>query len=584
MDSIKTQWVKLIAEGLSRAASEKDVFLENIESRIITERPPRAELGDLAFPMFPFARDFKMAPPAIAAAVAGYLVNLSAGQVQTAGPYLNVFLNRSGVTEDLIRQIENQGEGFGSSDLLSGQKVMVEFSCPNTNKPLHLGHLRNDAIGESISRILRAAGAEVQKVNLINNRGVHICKSMLAYQKFGDGVTPESSGIKGDHLVGNFYVKFNQWSKEEKGAEELAQEMLRQWEKGDPEVTSLWETMNRWTIDGIRETYEKTGISFDRYYYESDTYLSGRDEVLKGLDSGVFYKDEDGSIRLDLADIGMDTKVMLRSDGTSVYMTQDLGTAIARHGDFPFDRLIYVVGAEQEYHFKVLFHALKKLGYSWADMLYHLSYGMVNLPEGKMKSREGTVVDADDLLASLSDMAKEEIVAKDRAEAVGDVESTASRIALAALHYFLLQVSPYKDMIFNPKESLSFNGNTGPYLQYMSARICSMLEKIEERQGEFAGSVPDYVLLDSEAEWDLAKSLSAFPAQVRQAAAELNPSIVATHLYDVAKAFSRFYHDCPILGCENKNLALARIQLTKSVLQVLKNGFELVNIPFLSKM
>ena len=510
----------------------------------------------------------------IAGLVADALGELKSGSVKTAGPYLNAFLDRGAVAADLLKDVESKAEKYGESDLLSGQKIMVEFSCPNTNKPLHLGHLRNDAIGESVSRILSAAGAEVKKVNLINNRGVHICKSMLAYQKFGEGKTPESSGIKGDHLVGEFYVKFNQWSKEDDTAEAQAQEMLRQWENGDEEVRKLWETMNGWTIDGINETYKNTGISFDTYYYESETYLSGRDEVLKGLESGAFYKDEDGSIRLDLSDIKMDTKVMLRSDGTSVYMTQDLGTAIARHEDYPFDRLIYVVGAEQEYHFKVLFHALKKLGYSWADMLYHLSYGMVNLPEGKMKSREGTVVDADDILAKLTEMAKEEIIAKDRAEAVGDVDETGGKIALAALHYFLLQVSPYKDMIFNPKESLSFNGNTGPYLQYMSARICSMLEKYQARSAEFEGAKVDSKLLDSDAEWELIKLVSSYPSQINQAASELNPSIIAVHLYDTAKAFSRFYHDCPILGSGDKNLTCSRVALTKAVLQVLENGIQ----------
>ena len=283
------------------------------------ERPPRAELGDLAFPMFPFARDFKTSPPAIAGLVAESLGELKEGSVKIAGPYLNAFLDRAAVAEDLLKEVVSQGDDFGRSDLLEGQKVMVEFSCPNTNKPLHLGHLRNDAIGESISRILKAAGADVKKVNLINNRGVHICKSMLAYQKFGEGRTPENSGIKGDHLVGDFYVKFNQWSKEDDTAEEQAQQMLRQWEKGDPAVNELWETMNCWTIDGIKETYEKTGISFDTYYYESDTYLSGRDEVLKGLEKGVFYKDEDGSIRLDLSDIGMDTKLCSAATDLCLY-------------------------------------------------------------------------------------------------------------------------------------------------------------------------------------------------------------------------------------------------------------------------
>ncbi len=582
MDKQKKQWLELMAQAVNKAAQEKGLDSADYTSRIVVEHPPRPEMGDLAFPMFPFAKDFKTAPPVIAQAVVDALGSDIPGSAKTMGPYVNVFLDRSALIGDLIADCGS--EDYGNSDLLAGQKIMVEFSCPNTNKPLHLGHLRNDAIGESISRILIASGAEVQKVNLINNRGVHICKSMLAYQKFGNGITPESSGTKGDHLVGDFYVKFNQWSKEDETAESQAQEMLRKWEEGDEEVVALWELMNKWTIDGISETYKNTNVSFDRYYYESNTYLSGRDEVLKGLDAGVFYKDEDGSIRLDLSEVGMDTKVMLRSDGTSVYMTQDLGTAIARHEDFPFDRLIYVVGAEQEYHFQVLFHALKKLGYSWAEMLFHLSYGMVNLPEGKMKSREGTVVDADDLLKQLSEMAAEEIRSKDRAEAVGDVEETGKKIALAALHYFLLQVSPYKDMIFNPKESLSFNGNTGPYLQYMSARISSMLEKYEERKAEFEGISPDYSVMNSDAEWELVKALSSFPGAVRSAANDLNPSAVATHLYDTAKSFSRFYHDCPILGSDDKVVTVSRIALAGAALQVLKRGFELVNIPFLSKM
>jgi len=584
MKNQKIVWQSIIADALKKAAEEKGLNHPDFSEKIIVENPPRPEMGDLAFPMFPFAKEFRTSPAAIAQAVADAVDSEAPGTVKTEGPYVNVFLERSEVVAGLLRDIQAAGDGYGHSDFLSGQKIMVEFSCPNTNKPLHLGHLRNDAIGESVSRILAASGAEVQKVNLINNRGVHICKSMLAYQKFGNGITPESSGKKGDHLVGEFYVKFNQWSKEDATAESQAQEMLVKWEEGDKEVTALWELMNKWTIEGISETYKNTNISFDKYYYESNTYLSGRDEVLKGLEAGVFYKDKDGSIRLDLSELGMDTKVLLRSDGTSVYMTQDLGTAIARHGDFPFDRLIYVVGAEQEYHFQVLFHALKKLGYSWAQMLHHLSYGMVNLPEGKMKSREGTVVDADILLQQLTDMAIEEIKNKDRTEAVGNVDETGHKIALAALHYFLLQVSPYKDMVFNPRDSLSFNGNTGPYLQYMSARISSMLEKYEEKASDYKGFAPDFTLLKSDAEWELVKNLRTFPEALQNAAEDLNPSILACHLYDIAKSFSRFYHDCPILGIDDKVLTVSRIVLTRAVLQVLKKGFEMVNIPFLDKM
>jgi len=532
--------------------------------------------------MFPFARDFRKAPPAIAADIAASLGKNIPGEAKTAGPYINIFISRQAVFQSVLQSVQEKGEEYGRTESLKGEKVMIEFSSPNTNKPLHLGHLRNDILGESSARILEAAGAEVQKVNLINNRGVHICKSMLAYSKFGKGDTPESTGVKGDHFVGDYYVKYNNWAKEDSGADQLAQEMLKKWEENDSETRELWETMNKWTIDGINKTYERTDISFDRFYFESETYLSGKDIVLKGLEDGHFYKDEDGSIRLDMGDIGLDTKVLLRGDGTSVYVTQDLGTAIARHGDFPFDRLIYVVGNEQEYHFKVLFHTLKKLGYDWADQLYHLSYGMVNLPEGKMKSREGTVVDADDLLTQLEDLVVEEIKSKGREDELEDVPATAHAIALGALNYYLLHISPLKDMVFNPKESLSFNGNTGPYMQYMGARISSMLRKYES--GEYGGGSFKPEMLTSPEAWELIKLIGAYPGMVNQAAAELNPSVIASFVYELSRNFSRFYHENPILNNEDADLVVTRIELSKAVLQVLKNAFKLINIRFLDKM
>lgn len=342
--------------------------------------------------------------------------------------------------------------------------------------------------------------------------------------------------------------------------------------------------MNKWTIDGIEETYKATGISFDKVYYESKTYSSGKDEVLKGLESGIFYKEEDNSVWVDLSEIKLDKKVLLRGDGTSLYMTQDLGTAIARQSDWPFDKLIYVVGSEQQYHFTVLFHILQKLGYNWAEDLRHLSYGMVNLPDGKMKSREGTVVDADDLVKQLCEMAKEEILTKERDSEVGDLEATSHAIALGALNYYLLQVTPSKDMIFNPAESLSFNGNTGPYLQYTGARISSMIRKFEDKKAEFDGIEINSRLLKVEEEKELVKMLISWPEAVEQASEELNPSILTSFMYELAKTFSRFYHDNPVLNNEDKVLAVTRMKLSSAVLQVLKNGFKLIGIPFLDKM
>jgi len=367
-----------------------------------------------------------------------------------------------------------------------------------------------------------------------------------------------------------------------------AQEMLRNWEAGDELTVELWKKMNSWTIEGMKKTYERTGVSFDQYYFESETYKLGKDEVLKGLEKGIFFKQEDGSIAVDLTNEKLDKKILLRSDGTSIYITQDFGTAINRHKDWAFDQLIYVVGSEQQYHFKVLFTILDKLGYSWAKNLHHLSYGMVNLPEGKMKSREGTVVDADDLIDSLRDMALAEIRQKGREEDVGNPESVAENIALGALHYFLLQTNPVKDMLFDPKESLSFTGNTGPYLQYMGARISSMLRKNNEKQQNTETNTninnEMFSLLTSDSEWDLVKLIAGYPTVINEAANELDPSRLTGYLYDLSKAFSRFYHDCPILNCDDAQLSKARLELSRAVMLILKDAFHLVCIPFLEVM
>lgn len=589
MTTYKQTWEVRVADAVRRLCEMDGVPVPEGGVQVSAETPPSSELGDLAFPMFPLARVLRAAPPAIAervaAAVAG---DGEKGTVTVSGPYVNVFLPRAEVTHDVVHAVAATEASYGTNSARSGERITIEFSSPNTNKPLHLGHMRNDALGESVARILSACGADVRKVNLLNDRGTHICKSMLAYQKFGNGETPEQVGVKGDRFVGDYYVRFAEWAKSDESADAQAQEMLRKWEAGDSEVVELWTRMREWVLRGIFETYQATGISFDQVYSESETYRSGRDRILQGLQTGAFYREEDGSVWVDLSEIKLDKKALLRADGTSLYVTQDVGTVIARHEDWPFDSMIYVVASEQEYHFRVLFHVLEKLGFAWAKRCYHLSYGMVNLPEGKMKSREGTVVDADDLIASLAALAAEEIRGKDREEAVEDLTETAHAVAVAALHYYLLQVNPRKDMIFDPKESLSFNGNTGPYLQYMCARIESMIRKAADEGivlwAYDSDHEPDWEVLAESSEWELVKLVGAFPETVERSGSGYDPSILAGFLYDLAKTFSRYYHDHPILTADDPLLRRARLDLTRAVLAVLRNGLGLLNIPYLSVM
>ncbi len=584
-DTKETLKIRLVA-ALNQTAREAGAAPEIDASRVIAEVPPKPELGDVAFPMFPWAKALKKAPPAIAQRVAALLAAdpavVALGEAFAAGPYVNLRLSRPAVVAGLLAAAADPEKPLGRPGTLRGQRIMIEFSSPNTNKPLHLGHLRNDVLGESLSRILAAAGAEVRKVCIINDRGVHICKSMLAYAEAGQGRTPEAEGVKSDRFVGDWYVAFHALSKQDPGAEGRAQELLRKWESGDPETVNLWKKMNAWAVAGMKSTYERTGVSFDQYYFESQTYLEGKDEVLKGLEKGLFYRADDGSVWIDLTEEGLDKKVLLRKDGTSLYITQDIGTAISRRRDWRFDRLVYVVGSEQQYHFKVLFKVLAKLGFDWAANLHHISYGMVNLPEGKMKSREGTVVDADDLIDSLRDLALKEIKEKEREAAVGDVAAVAERVALGALHYYLLQVSAAKDMLFNPQESLAFNGNTGPYLQYMGARISSMLRKEAGSAAEKGRVRPE--LLTGEAEWALVKTLAAYAETVAGTAEKLDPSLLAAYLYELSKSFSRFYHDCPILNAEDPDLGASRLALSRAVLGVLRDALGLICIPFLETM
>ncbi|MBQ0050924.1 MAG: arginine--tRNA ligase [Treponema sp.] len=609
MADVKTEFRKILADAVNEIIKEKGIEAPAAEAeKIVVQDSPNPEMGDIGSPMFAFAKSLRLAPPAIATEVVAKIGEKasSIGTVLAVGPYVNLKMDKTGAASAILSKIESQGEKFGTLNNdgkphLEGHKIMIEFSSPNTNKPLHLGHMRNDALGESVSRILKKAGAEVFKVDLINNRGIHICKSMLAYKLFheANGDTPESMGMKGDHFVGKCYVEFDQYLKGSKDgtipphpeAQTMAEEMLIKWEAGDPEIRKLWQMMNDWTFDGVKETYDRTGVSFDKFYFESETYLKGKDEILKGVEKGVFFKAEDGSTRVDVTEAvgkGKDgedhEKVLLRKDGTSVYITQDIGTAISRHDDWAFNELVYVVASEQIFHFKVLFYILKKLGFDWAKKLYHLSYGLVNLPNGRMKSREGTVVDADDLIDSLHADALAAIKEKGREEEVGDADVVAEKVALAALHYYLLQVSPVKDMIFNPEESLSFNGNTGPYLQYMGARISSILRKAESEGVKPATATEAAKLLKAGEEWDLIKRLGEYPETIARSAENKDASVMTGYIYDIAKLFSKFYQQCPIMSAESAELKSARLALAKATLQVLKEAMELVLVPYLDKM
>ena len=599
----------LIRDAVLQIIQEKGLDAGEFNAdRIVVQDSPDTNLGDIGSPMFVFAKLLRIAPPQIAQEVAAKIGDKakSIGQVVTAGPYVNVKLDKSSASADILNAIATQKENYGTLGAdgkphLEGHKVMIEFSSPNTNKHLHLGHMRNDALGESISRILKKAGAEVFKVDLINNRGIHICKSMLAYKLFHEakGETPQSLGIKGDHFVGQCYVEFERYYKGEKNKPETAhpealdqaEEMLVKWEAGDPEVRKLWQTMNDWTFEGVKETYARTGVSFDKFYFESETYLKGKDQIQKGLEKGVFFKAEDGSTRVDVTEAvgkGKDgedhEKVLLRKDGTSVYITQDIGTAISRHDDWPFNELVYVVASEQIFHFKVLFYILKKLGFDWANKLYHLSYGLVNLPNGRMKSREGTVVDADDLIDSLHEDALKAIKERGREEDVGSPDEVAEKVALAALHYYLLQVSPVKDMIFNPEESLSFNGNTGPYIQYMGARIASIMRKAEEQGFKASDAKSAAPLLTAPEEWDLIRCLGEYGNTIKKSAENKDSSVMTGYIYELAKLFAKFYQQCPIMNIQDEALRSARLTLVQSTLQVLREAMNLVLVPYLDRM
>lgn len=556
--------------------------------------------GDITMVIFPLLKVIKGNPVEIGTKIGTYLVE-NVPQVEkfnVVAGFLNIVIADAYYVDFFNQIYTNEKYGFVEQST-TDKAVMVEYSSPNTNKPLHLGHVRNNLLGYSVAEIIKASGKKVYKTQIINDRGIHICKSMLAWQKFGNGQTPETSGLKGDKLVGNFYVAFDKEYKaqinalisEGKTEEEAkkiapiiqeAQQMLLDWEAGKPEVIELWKTMNQWVYDGFAQTYKNLGVDFDSYYYESNTYLLGKEVVQFGLEKGIFEKDPDGSVWIDLTPDGLDRKIVLRSDGTAVYMTQDIGTAIQRVKDFPdVGGMVYTVGNEQDYHFKVLFLILKKLGFDWAESLYHLSYGMVELPSGKMKSREGTVVDADDLMEEMTATAKSisEELGKLDGYSIEEKEKLYKTIGLGALKYFMLKVDPKKSMLFNPEESVDFAGNTGPFIQYTYARIQSIL-----RKADFDFATPSSIEVLHPKEKELLKQLELFPEVIQNAAQNHSPALVANYTYELVKEFNSFYQNVSILGEENHNIKVFRVQLSKKVADTIKLAFSLLGIEVPERM
>ena len=585
----------------------KELYGAEVEERLIQTQATRKEFeGDITLVTFPLLKTSHKGPEQTAEEIGCWLKERcpEVESFNVVKGFLNIKFSLS-YWSNIFRSI-SAAEDFGTLPP-TGKRVMIEFSSPNTNKPLHLGHIRNNLLGWSVSKLLEANGHEVIRVNLVNDRGIHICKSMLAWLRWGNGETPQSSGIKGDHLVGKYYVLFsNELKKETKAiaaergisedeAERLspilkeAQAMLVKWESGDKEIRELWAKMNGWVYEGFDKTYERMGISFHRTYYESNTYLSGKSLVNAGLERGIFERQEDGSVWCNLEPDGLDRKLLLRGDGTSVYMTQDLGTAEQRYNEYKFDELIYVVGDEQNYHFKVLKLILKKLGFDWSDAIYHLSYGMVELPEGKMKSREGTVVDADDLIEKMYQTAKETSLELGKLGGIPEQEQERlfEMIGLGALKYFILKVDPKKTMLFDPKESIDFNGNTGPFIQYTHARIKSILRKAKESgviAGEESLSVPENFseLLPKEVE--IIKLLNSYPVRIKEAGDAHSPALVANFIYDLAKEFNQYYQSVSILKESDSQRLLFRLAMLKEIAFVRRKGMLILGIELPERM
>ena len=592
-----------IIRNLVSEAFDKEFGVEIAVEKIALSATKKEFEGDFTLVVFPFMQMCGLKNPVeLANKLGAYVVSQTQWieSFNVIKGFLNFVVADSYWQNFLLKNYKS--ETFGYSPIREDKPVVVEYSSPNTNKPLHLGHIRNNLLGWSVAEILKANGYAVKKVNLVNDRGIHICKSMLAWKKFSDGETPQSSGMKGDHLVGKYYVAFDKAYKEEianlvsngmekeeaeKNAPILleAQAMLKRWEEKDAEVVDLWKQMNAWVYAGFDETYNKLGIDFDKVYYESETYLLGKDLVNKGLEQGVFYRREDGSVWIDLTKDGLDEKLLLRKDGTSVYMTQDLGTACLRHDDFGSERLVYVVGNEQNYHFAVLKLVLEKLGMEWAKDLYHLSYGMVELPNGKMKSREGTVVDADDLIAQMIETAKAQTEEHGKTEGFTSEQASElySQLALGALKYFILKVDPKKNMLFNPEESIDFNGNTGPFIQYTHARIRSIIRKSENFDSMKMPSSEENVEFNSK-EKEVLNCLFSFPSVVRQAGETYSPSLIANFAFDLAKNFNAFYQDTPILRENDEAKRNMRLRLSYFTGATIKTAMHLLGIDVPERM
>ena len=590
----------IIQQGIADAF--KALYDHEMESSSVSLQPTRKEFeGTYTFVVFPFLKITKGNPESSGNQIGEWLKSEveAISNFNVVKGFLNLEITSKAWIDELGRLSANDQLGSLPSN---GEKVMVEFSSPNTNKPLHLGHLRNNFLGDSAARILEANGYDVMKVNLVNDRGVHICKSMLAYQKEGNGETPESAGLKGDHLIGKYYVKFDQNYKEEinelvkggmdpeeakKEANSIkeAQLMLQRWESGDEETVALWEKMNNWVYEGFDKTYETMGIHFDKMYKESNTYLLGKELVEEGLEMGVFFKKDNGSVWVDLTDDGMDEKLVLRADGTAVYMTQDMGTSDMKHADFPFDKSVFVVGNEQDYHFKVLFAIMKKLGRSYADGLYHLSYGMVDLPSGKMKSREGTVVDADDLLQEMFDTAEQHTRELGKIEGMNEEEANNLYriLGLGALKYFLLKVDPKRRMLFDPKESIEFQGHTGPFIQYTHARISAILRRANALEVSLDFD-PASVGELSQREIDLIYRITTYEGALREAAKDYSPAVIAQYAYDLAKEYNGFYQEVPIFNEENKDKIALRVQLSSLTAVLIKKSMGLLGIEVPERM
>jgi len=576
----------------------KELFSTDIETTDFQATRKEFE-GDITYVVFSLLRHVKGNPVQIGTQIGKYLVkNVDlVTNFNVVKGFLNISIDNSYHLDNFYKAFTDENFGFKQPE--TNEATMVEYSSPNTNKPLHLGHIRNNLLGYSVAEIIKASGKKVYKTQIINDRGIHICKSMLAWQRYGNEETPTSTGLKGDKLVGNYYVKFDQEYKKEiaelisngmdkeeakKQAPLLlkAQQMLQKWEAGDEETVKLWKTMNQWVYDGFAITYKEMGVDFDALYYESQTYLLGKEFVTEGLKSDVFFKKEDGSVWCDLTDEGLDEKIVLRSDGTAVYMTQDIGTAIQRTKDYPdVNSMVYTVGNEQDYHFKVLFLILKKLGFEWAKNMFHLSYGMVDLPEGKMKSREGTVVDADDLMLDMTNTAREisQELGKLEGYSNDEKESLYNIIGKGALKYYILKVDPKKRILFDPKESIDFNGNTGPFIQYTYARIQSILRKADF---DYSNELVLSELHDKEK--SVLKQLAEFPDAVQLAAKNYSPAIIANYTYDLVKEYNSFYQSVPIFSCEDENAKIFRVQLSKKVADTIKNAFNLLGIEMPSRM